>query len=307
MEVIQLLRLSELNGRAVVDMALAEKLGEIDEAVLDPEGRRVAGFMVTKGSTLLGGGHRMVFAASAVHSVGPDAVTVHGAILEHAEGAFPGLPRRRDIVGRKIVGHSGKMYGHIHDVLIDGASGEIIGYSMEDAPRGGLDGIFGAPRTSADLKYVRADADLRVGSEIVVVPDEAVVHHNATDASSLEMPARAGEWSMAAAHADARPSAWVDQRAQPPAAAPAAAPSTTSEGLPHYAAPQPLPHEPLAYEPLAHEPLAHEPLAHEPLAHEPLPHEPLPHDPAAEPSYEEMTFGTPAVSPPLHEGESRPF
>ena len=220
------MRLSEMTGRSVVDMDAAEKLGEIEDTVLDPEGCRVAGFIVSHGSTLLGGGNRLAFSAASVHSVGPDAVTVHGATLEHAEGAFEGLPRRRDIVGRKIVGHSGKMYGHIHDVLIDGANGQVIGYTVDDSPLRGLDGIFGSPK-SAEVEYVKADADLRVGAEIVVVPDEAIVRaKTGTEELDVYGTPRAGTWQTTAAAHNATPSVWVDQRIQPtvsPASVPMAA------------------------------------------------------------------------------------
>ena len=39
-----MIRATELGGRAVVDMDAAEKLGKIDKVILDPDGRRVAGF-----------------------------------------------------------------------------------------------------------------------------------------------------------------------------------------------------------------------------------------------------------------------
>ena len=230
-----MLKLSEMNGRAVVDLEMAEKLGEIDETIVDPESRHVAGFIVSRGPALLGGGQKMAFAASAVHSIGPDALTVRGATLEHAEGAFPGLPRRRDIVGRKIVGHSGKMYGHIHDVLVDPSNGELIGYTVDDSPLRGLDGLFGGPK-SAEVQYVQADADLRVGTELVIVPDEAIVR---AAARSEALPAAAGApgvgaWQDHRAHSVDHPSVWVDQRIQPrvgpdPGVAGAAAAPAVSE------------------------------------------------------------------------------
>jgi uncharacterized protein YrrD len=216
-----MLRLSELIGRAVVDMKAAEKLGEVDEVILAPEACRVAGFIVSRGSALLGGGQRMSFAGGAVHSIGPDAVTVEDAVLEHAEGSFAGFPRRRDIVGRKVVGHSGKMYGHISDVLIESASGRILGYSVDDSPLRGLDGLFGASR-NPDAKYVRADADLRVGSTLVMVPDDAMVVARSAEGEPVE-PAGAPpvRWEAGATGpATPAPSAWLEQGAQPPAPAP---------------------------------------------------------------------------------------
>lgn len=210
-----MMRLSEMTGRPVVDMDAAEKLGEIDDIVLDPEGRRIAGFIVSRGPALLGGGHKMAFSATAVHSVGHDAVTVRGAALEHAEGAFVGLPRRRDVVGRKIVGHSGKLYGHIHDVLIDASTGQLIGYAVDDSPLRGLEGLFGSPR-AADVQYVRADADLRVGPELVVVPDESVLRAQVgSDAVAHDGALPGAGWQMTGTHPGGSTSVWVDQDGQP--------------------------------------------------------------------------------------------
>ena len=226
----------------------------------------MVGFIVSRGSTLLGGGQKMVFGASSVHSVGPDAVTVKAVTLEHAEGTFPGLPRRRDIVGRKIVGHGGKMYGHIHDVLVDETNGQLIGYTVEDSPVRGLDSLFGTQRTGP-TRYVRADADMGVGTELVVVPDEAVVTMDT--APHLVSPDGSGAvagWPVDGPREAGRPSVWVDQRLQPIASAavhPAVAP------LVPLAAPSPTATE-MAY---------------------------------AEPSYEELAFGTAPASPVPLEGE----
>ena len=170
-----MLRLGELVDRAVIDMDAAEKLGMIDEIVLDPGQCIVAGLVVVRGKTILGGGTYRVIPAASVHSIGADAVTVSGSPQPESDDEMPGLPRRRDVVGRKVVGQSGNLFGHIEDVLIDPADGRIIGYELgEPSALGGLESLFSAPR-DPHRRYVRADADLRVGSDLVVAPDEAVV------------------------------------------------------------------------------------------------------------------------------------
>ncbi|MHB8508138.1 MAG: PRC-barrel domain-containing protein [Candidatus Dormibacteria bacterium] len=170
-----MLRLGEVIGRAVVDMEAAEKVGSIKEVVLDFERRRVAGFIVEKGQSLLGEGHQLMIPAASVHSVGPDAVTINGPSGMPSDGEVTGMPRRRDLLGRKVVGQGGKMYGHISDVLIDAGDGRIIGYEVGEAPGvGALENLFGAARHH-EREYVRADADLRLGTDLVIVPDDAVV------------------------------------------------------------------------------------------------------------------------------------
>jgi sporulation protein YlmC with PRC-barrel domain len=167
-----MMRARELLGRAVIDLTTAKKLGQIDELVLDPVGRQVAGFVIGRGPSLVGAAAEHVVPASAVHALGPDAVTVRGA----AGVDLAGLPRLGQIVGRKMVTEGGVLLGTIGDVLVEPTDGRIVGYAI-GGDRGGmpLAGLFGGRNDEAHAGYVRADADLVVGDELVVVPDDAVV------------------------------------------------------------------------------------------------------------------------------------
>jgi sporulation protein YlmC with PRC-barrel domain len=167
-----MMRARELVGRAVIDLSTAKKLGQIDELVLDPVGRQIAGFVVGRGPSLVGAAAEQVVPASAVHALGPDAVTVRGA----AGVDLRGLPRLGQIVGRKMVTEGGVLLGTIGDVLIEPADGRIVGYAIGGIPAGRpLAGLFGGRDDEPHAGYVRADADLVVGDELVVVPDDAVV------------------------------------------------------------------------------------------------------------------------------------
>ncbi len=193
-----MLRLGELLDRAVVDMDAAEKVGEIDEIVLDPDQCMVAGLVVVHGKSILGGGTHRVIPATLVHSIGADAVTVSGSKQTGSVDDLAGLPRRRDVVGRKVVGQSGDLFGLIEDVLIDPADGRIIGYELgQPSALGGLEKLLGGSKDH-HRRYVRAEADLRVGSDIVVVPDEAVVDQADTDVSEASgvAPPPAGGWGQ---------------------------------------------------------------------------------------------------------------
>jgi sporulation protein YlmC with PRC-barrel domain len=193
-----MLRLGELIGRAVVDMDAAEKVGEIDEIVLDPDQCMVAGLVLVHGKSILGSGTYRVIPATLVHSIGGDAATFSGSRQTATDDEMPGLPRRRDVVGRKVVGQSGDFFGQIEDVLIDPADGRIIGYELgQSSAWGGLENLFGGSK-ARQSRYVRAEADLRVGSEIVVVPDEAVVDQADTASSDMSgvAPPPAGGWGQ---------------------------------------------------------------------------------------------------------------
>ena len=165
---------SHLMRRAVIDMEAAERLGKIKEIIVQRDGERVAGFIVVHGETIVGtGGKRRMIPASAVYSIGPDAITVRGsAVRELAE--LNNLPRMSDIIGRKMLTRSGRLLGLIDDMLINGADGTIVGFVVGEGVRNKLESIFN-PQRSKIHGYVRADSDLHVGNELIVVPDDALI------------------------------------------------------------------------------------------------------------------------------------
>lgn len=168
---------SELAGRAVVDLDAAEKLGKVDRIVLDPDARRVAGFILTKGSSLFGGGEHLHVAATRVYAIGPDAITVRQAATDTGGDEFEHLPRVSDMVGRKVVSEQGRLLGTVNDVLIDERNGRIIGYTLA---AGDLDDRIkkmlasGERGTSRRPAYLRAEANLRAGRDLIVAPEDAV-------------------------------------------------------------------------------------------------------------------------------------
>ncbi len=171
-----MIRARELEGRALVDLETADRLGEIEQLILDPHARRVAGMVVNRRDSLLPGGPELVLPAAAVHAVGPDVVTIrHSLAAEAPIAELADLPRAGELRGRKVVTHGGVFVGAIDDVLLDEASGQLIGYTLgKPGPTSGLESLFGG-RREASRDYVRADADLRMGESLVVVPDDAVV------------------------------------------------------------------------------------------------------------------------------------
>src|SRR5262245_53123003 len=79
----EMIKGSQLIGRSVIDMEAAERLGRIKEIIVQRDGERVAGFIVVHGETIVGtGGKRRMIPASAVYSIGPDALTVRGSRMQ---------------------------------------------------------------------------------------------------------------------------------------------------------------------------------------------------------------------------------
>ena len=74
--------------------------------------------------------HVLNVPASALHSIGPDAVTVRGSAVKERLPELDKLPRMSDVIGHKMVTRSGRLLGSIDDMLIDGTDGTIIGFAV---------------------------------------------------------------------------------------------------------------------------------------------------------------------------------
>jgi uncharacterized protein YrrD len=214
---------SQLVGRSVIDMEAAERLGKIKEIIVQRDGERVAGFIVVHGETIVGtGGKRRMIPASAVYSIGPDAMTVRGSsVQELAE--LDNLPRMSDIIGHKMVTQSGRLLGVIDDMLINGADGTIVGFVVGESVRNKLENIFN-PQRARTHGYVRADADLHVGKELIVVPDDALIEGepDAHEADQKPMAKTGGPdshpWEDRALAEPTRASIWTRRTETPPRA-----------------------------------------------------------------------------------------
>lgn len=206
-----MIRAKELGGRAVVDVDAAEKLGRIDRIVLDPESRRVAGFVISKGSSFFNNDKDLVLPASAVHAVGPDAVTVHRPPAGEAAVMLDALPRLSDIAGRKVLSDNGRLLGTVEDVLIDETDGRIVGYALSGAGlEQKLHKLMSGDRSEAPrAAYLRADANLRAGVDLIVAPEDAVSY----DWEAAAIPATAPDgasrrWATAPVTSTASPQ-WI--------------------------------------------------------------------------------------------------
>src|SRR5438270_11283619 len=79
-----------------------------------------------------------------------------------------------DIIGHNIVTRSVRLLGVIDDMLINVADGTVIGFVVGEGVRNKLENIFN-PQRPQFHGYVRADADLHVGRDLIAVPDDALM------------------------------------------------------------------------------------------------------------------------------------
>jgi len=113
-----------IRGLAVISIADGTQVGTVDEVYLDLAARQVVGFSITNGVGPFGGARENAptVAASAVHSLGPDALTVDDAAVAHAawvSAAYGALSTLGDLEGRKVVTEGGANLGVISSVGFD--------------------------------------------------------------------------------------------------------------------------------------------------------------------------------------------
>jgi sporulation protein YlmC with PRC-barrel domain len=187
-----MIRATELAGRAVVDIDAAEKIGTIDKIILDPDGKQVAGFVVTRtGSSFPGNKAQSLIPSTGVHAIGPDAVTIRQSGVAGTDmGRLETLPRGSDVIGRKVVSEDGRFLGKVSDVLIERVDGRIIGYLLaEHTPGSKLEEIFGKDKKKRrDAPYLPADARIRTGRDLIVASEDAVSY----DWTDEDVPAVSG-------------------------------------------------------------------------------------------------------------------
>jgi uncharacterized protein YrrD len=129
-----LLRGTDLNGLPVVSIASGDALAEIKDIVYSPDRAQLLGFTLNKRG-FFGGPLRELLAYTNVAAVGRDAVMVEqddvvgaddpelGAIVDEAGG--------RNVLGDEVLTDDGRRLGLVTDVVLDVASGEVVGYELK--------------------------------------------------------------------------------------------------------------------------------------------------------------------------------
>jgi sporulation protein YlmC with PRC-barrel domain len=124
------MRLTELTGRPVLDLATATTIGKVADFVIDPAARLVVGFQLDGVK-----GPRHWLSWDAMNSLGPDALTIDrddvlGEPPQHARGL-----RATKVLGGRVLTDSGRDLGNLVDLDVDPETGhltalEIAGTTM---------------------------------------------------------------------------------------------------------------------------------------------------------------------------------
>jgi uncharacterized protein YrrD len=142
-----------------------EKMGRVEDLLLDSSHHTVVGLLVTDG--LLA--RQRIVPFKELQTVGHDAIIVRsGATAMDArewlhEGH--GAGRTRTLTDKEVVTHDGARIGTVRDVLADDQSGEVVALEVA-APQGRL--------RRAHHALVHVDHDVSFTNEVVVIPDARI-------------------------------------------------------------------------------------------------------------------------------------
>ena len=153
----------QVRGLSVINMADGTQVGTIDQVFLDRAAKQVVGFSITNGVGPFGGArdNAPTVATSAVHSLGPDALTLDDVTAAHAAwvgGAYGALESVDDVVGRRVVTDGGTTVGDVVSLGFDERTFAIT--ELEVSP-----GFF---KTNT---HIPLDQLIRIGQDVLVVAD----------------------------------------------------------------------------------------------------------------------------------------
>lgn len=155
------MKATQLRGMSVVSIVGAEKMGEVQDLVLNPDAQQVVAIRIK----LIPEGVVKTISAREVR-VGNDAVTIKDpkSIGEEDLTEVEGTVDLATLLGTKVLSHSGNLLGNIEGVEIDTYM-KITGYEVG---KGGLSDLFGR------RSNLPAGPDMHYVKQMLMVPDEVV-------------------------------------------------------------------------------------------------------------------------------------
>jgi uncharacterized protein YrrD len=156
------MRASQLRGLAVVSIAEATKEGTVQDVVLEPNRRRMAGLSVRP----TGGGNDKALSVKDLHSVGRDAITIRDAeaLREEPPARGNGEVYLSRLKGMKAMTDTGQIIGTIAEVEIDPTNFAIIGYELSTGVISDLTG---------NRRKLPADGNIHYGRDVLIVRESA--------------------------------------------------------------------------------------------------------------------------------------
>lgn len=162
------MKTSDLKGLAVINLETAEKIGTIQDLVLDLTAGRIVAFLV---KDLKGDKELTKIGVQQVQNLGQDALTYKGRTTTLSQSQSADSQERAATMSsevelsnfvhhEKLVTENGNLLGLVKDITIDPTNLTITAYEVTEG------GLF------AKTHVVRADPSIKFGPEIAIVPQQ---------------------------------------------------------------------------------------------------------------------------------------
>jgi uncharacterized protein YrrD len=156
---------SELMGKPVISVENGDKIGTVADALIADGDVHLLALVI--GGGLLG--KEQVLPFRDIQTLGGDTILIRSAegVLGPREwrDAAPPASRSSSLKGRPVVTTDGHRLGEVNDVLVDEQTGAFAALEVVTSDLGGL---------RSRRSIVRPGSDIRVGPDVVVVPQSAV-------------------------------------------------------------------------------------------------------------------------------------
>lgn len=153
--------IKELKGKAVVDVNTGEKLADVADTMIDPNGPRVAAVVISVGDFLQP--EYQYISSDDVQVWGHDVILVRSHDVFVPETHFAGgedwLKTSDYLRRRTVVDSNGTKLGQVNDILVD-EHGQFTGYRLGQVE---IEGPL------AESKYIPASATHSIGPDYVIV------------------------------------------------------------------------------------------------------------------------------------------
>jgi sporulation protein YlmC with PRC-barrel domain len=156
----------QIRGLTVINLADGTQVGTVDQVFLDLEAKQVVGFSITNGVGPFGGArdNAPTVAASGVHSLGPDALTLDDVSAAHAAwvaAAFGSVVPLDDVVGRRVVTERGANIGDVVSLGFDETTFAVTDVEV-------------SPGFLKSHTHIPLDQLLRIGQDVLIVADGVI-------------------------------------------------------------------------------------------------------------------------------------
>jgi len=155
--------LSDLKGKTILSIDAGEKLGQVDDILIDVANMQVAAIVTSLGSLM--NKERRILSAADVTTWGRDAVLVKDRSALRVETDVADRDKwastSNRLKGLSIVTTSGNRLGKVDDLVVD-AGGRIVAYRVSE-------GTFGTRHRDIDAATTKS-----IGADAVIVEGEGI-------------------------------------------------------------------------------------------------------------------------------------